>query len=237
MKRLLICVVLVGCGGDDSGGGTVALEDLGTALGTVGCSKQFDCCSSAEIMEQYMGITYDGHPISTEADCVEFSSAVFTSLAVFKYQESLAMGRIEYDGDAAGDCVASIESVTCSQYTAGMIDEDAGCRPFVIAKVGDGGACTQSYECTSKNCVGATVVQDGPDTDGACMPLPGEGEACDEHCATGLNCDYDSSMGMDICQPKTADGDQCIVDDDCLSDYCDEASDTCEIEPPLCMGT
>jgi hypothetical protein len=44
-------------------------------------------------------------------------------------------------------------------------------------------------------------------------------------------------MGMDICQPKTADGDQCIVDDDCLSDYCDEASDTCEIEPPLCMGT
>jgi hypothetical protein len=50
MKRLVVCALLVGCGGD-SGGGPIAIEDLGMQLGDVSCQKVFECCTDAEIMK------------------------------------------------------------------------------------------------------------------------------------------------------------------------------------------
>jgi hypothetical protein len=235
MRRLFICAALVGCGGDGDHG-SVALDDFGMAIGVASCGKQFECCTDAEIIEQYMNIKYNGHSITTEAECVELTTAVFTSLAVLNYKESLAMGRIEYDGDAAADCVAAIEGATCTEYNSRMISGTSDCRPFILSKVGDGGACTQSYECTSDNCVGATVVLDGPDTDGMCMPMPGEGQPCEDDCAEGFHCAFDSSTGGETCQALAVDGAMCIVDSECASDYCDKDADVCATEPPLCHG-
>ena len=122
MKRLVVCALLVGCGGDGGGGGgngTVDLDNLGMELGVAGCGKQFSCCTDAEIMQQYMNITYDGQPITTEDQCVMFTTALFTSFGVANYKDSLAMGRIEYDGAAAADCIAALDALTCAQYSAG----------------------------------------------------------------------------------------------------------------------
>ena len=60
MKRLVVCALLVGCGGDDSGGGSpIAIEDLGMRLGEVSCQKVFECCTDAETHEAVHG--HHGH--------------------------------------------------------------------------------------------------------------------------------------------------------------------------------
>lgn len=236
MQKLAICLVLVGCGGD-GGGGEVAVDDLGIELALVSCRAQFGCCTDAELMAQYMGITYNDEPITTEEQCVEFANALLTSLAVAQYKESIAKGRVEYDAAAAGECVAALESLTCTQYSMSETAAiTAGCRPFLTAKVEDGGACLHGYECTSRNCEGASNPIDGPSTDGMCKPLPTAGQPCDETCADGLYCAFDASAGMDICHATQENGTQCNLDRECTSDYCDEATDTCATAPPTCDG-
>ena len=232
MKRLVIFALLAGCGG----AGTVELDDLGAELARASCAKQFECCTDAELVQQYMGITVDGEPITTEAQCVEFGNALLSGLAVPQYRDSLAKGRIEYDGAAAADCIAAIDRLTCAQYASGQAgDEALGCRPFIIPKVGAGGGCTQDGECTSGNCVGATVQPDGPDTDGMCQPMPTAGQACTGDCADGLFCGFDQTSGARVCQPTRADGMPCTLDRECASDHCDD-TDTCAPEPPTCDG-
>jgi hypothetical protein len=236
MKRLIVSIVLVGCGGDDGGGGgSVALEDLGMELAVASCGVQFECCTDAEIMAQYMGIEFDGAPVETEQQCVAFSNAVFASFAVAQYQDSIAMGRMEYDGAAAADCIAAIASLSCAAYSTGDISvTGSNCRPFVIAKVADGGGCTQDHECTSDNCEGASTPLGGPNTDGVCKPIPTAGQSCEENCTSGLYCGSDLSSSMDTCRPVKADGAQCNFDDECTSDNCEMRM--CSTKLPTCDG-
>ena len=201
------------------------------------CRLQFECCTDAEIMAQYMGITYNDQPITTEAQCVEFTAAFFGGLAVSQYKKSIERGRIEYDADAAGECIAVANSASCAEFSSGALDDSGSmCSPFIIPLVADGGACTQNYECTSDNCVGATVHTEGEDIDGACEPLPAAGQTCDFSCADGLYCEYDPTAGMSICQPTLADGMDCTFDDDCTSENCDDTTNTCASEAPVCDG-
>jgi len=236
MHRLIVCVVLVGCGGDD-GGSPIDIDSLGIELAMSSCARQFDCCSDAEIMDQYMGITHDGQPITTEEACVSFTNAVFSSLAIVPYKESIAMGRIEYDGAAAGGCVAAIERVTCAEYSSGLVaDEGPDCRPFLIPKVADGGGCTEDYECTSTNCDGEMTPLGGPRVDGMCAPIPAAGQPCDDKCTDGYYCGFPPTSGPRACQPLRADGMQCNVDSQCASDHCDTDAGMCAPKPLTCDG-
>lgn len=238
MKRLVVCVGLASCGGDGGGRGSIDLDQLGMELAVVSCAKQFDCCTDAEIMEQYMGISHDGEPIDSEEKCVELANAILSGLAIAQFQESLAKGRIEYDGTAAAACVAAVEDVSCSQYKSQVLDSDGGCREFVHAKVPDGGACLQDYECTSNNCVGEDTPLGEPHTDGACMPMPADGESCDrldDNCEGDLICDADVGTSDYSCRPARTDGTQCVVDSHCASDYCDDDG-MCAQEPVTCDG-
>jgi hypothetical protein len=225
MKRFIVSILLVGCGGN----GSIPIDDLGLELSVAACAKQWDCCTDAEIMEQYMGIEIDGRPITTEQDCVDFTNALFSGLAVAQYKASIEAGRVEYDGEAAADCVAAVDDVSCKDYASDMIDDDSACRPFLIPLVADGGACTQDFECKSDNCV------DGAgDADGTCQALPGEGQPCDDNCADGTYCGYENSS--EVCLALKADGAVCILDRECASDYCDDTTDQCGGEPLTCDG-
>ena len=239
MKRLFVCALLAGCGGDDSGsGGQISLDNLGSELATESCSKMFECCTDAEIMAQFMGIKFEGQPITTEEQCTSFTTAFFVGFAVESYKASIAAGRIDYDADAAGDCLAVLRGVSCSEYSSAQTgpDDFAGeCRPFIVAKVGDGGGCTQDYECTSDNCDGATVQPGGPNTDGVCKPKPTAGQACQHTCADDLYCGYDQTAGMQICQATKSDGAQCSSDHECKSDECN-ANMMCAAAAPTCDG-
>lgn len=238
MNRMFVCAFIFqlgGCGGD--GGGSIDVDDLGMELAVASCALQFECCTDAEIMEQYMGITFEGHAIETEAQCVEFSNAVFVGFAVTGYKESIAKDRVAYDGSAAADCVAAIEALSCSQYNEGDLSGLEGCRPYLSAKVENGGGCTEDYECTSANCVGEDTPLGEPPTDGACMPMPAAGEACDDNCPGELICDADLGSGDETCRPARTNGTQCNLDSQCASGYCEPGSSrVCADEPPRCVG-
>jgi hypothetical protein len=105
-----------------------------------------------------------------------------------------------------------------------------GCKQFIIPLVADGGACAQSYECTSNNCVGATT---SPQKDGACMAIPAMGQPCQDTCATGLFCDF--SMN-ETCQPTKANGMTCSANDQCVSAFCDTSAGSCADKPARCDG-
>lgn len=233
MKRPLAClsVLIVGCGG-----GSTSLDDLATELATVSCAKQWDCCSAAERMEQYGNITHDGRPIETEEQCVSFAHAVLESLLVTGLRSSIDKGRATYDGGAAGACLDAMAGLTCAEYNQPELAIPSSCRPFITPRVGDGGACTEDWECTSDNCVGADNPLGGQSTDGMCQPLPGAGEPCEQNCETGHYCDFDSTAGEDICKPTQSHGTACRFDDECASDYCDDTTDMCADEPPRCDG-
>jgi hypothetical protein len=234
MKRLVVCALLVGCGGDN---GTVTVDDFGMEFAVASCAKQFDCCTDAEIMAQYMGITYDGQPITTEDQCVEFANALLTGVAVPEYKESIAAGRVEYDGDAAADCLAAVNALSCGDYGSSLNSDLApDCSPFLIPKVSDGGGCTESFECTSHNCVGATDNSDGPDVDGTCQPMPTAGQECEDNCADGLYCGFDLTSGAKVCQALKADGADCNLDYECASDHCDDTMSVCGAGPLSCDG-
>jgi hypothetical protein len=225
MKRHLVCILLLAaCGG--GGNGSVELADLGTELGIASCARQFDCCTDAEIMEQYMGLTLEGQPITTEEQCVQLATAFWGGFAVPAYDESLAQGRVEYDGDAAADCVAAIEGLTCAQYSTDDIPtSETGCRPYLIPKVDEGGECAEDFECTTHNCV-----------DMVCMPMPAEGDACMDNCPDGLYCGFDLDVNMDVCQPLKADGAACDLDRECASEDCDDTARTCTPDAVTCDG-
>jgi hypothetical protein len=190
-------------------------------------------------MEAFMGISQDGDPVDTEEDCVEFANAIISGFAIAQYKESIAKGRMEYDGEAAAACVAVLENVTCATYNNEIVPTDGGCRSFTLPKVADGGGCTQDYECISNNCIGEENSLGEPSVDGACMPMPAEGESCDElddNCEGDLICDADFGSGDSTCRAARPDGTQCNLDDDCASDYCDEDSGLCGPEPVTCDG-
>ncbi len=225
-KRLWVCALLAGCGG----GGSVTVDNLGTELASVSCSKMFECCTSAEIMEQFANITVDGQPITTEEQCESFAGGLFSGLLTPEYKASIAAGRITYDGDAAQSCLDAMANLGCSAYAMADSHESVVCdTPFIIPEVGDGGACSEGYECTSGFCDGAS-----DSADGTCTPKPGAGEACDFTCADGLYCGFDQTTSMELCQPIKANGEACDGDDECESDNCDNA--TCTAKAPRCDG-
>jgi hypothetical protein len=242
MKRLVVCALLVGCAGgcagDDSGGGPIAIEDLGMRLADVSCQKTFDCCTDAEIMKQFMDITYMNQPITTEQECVAFTAGFFNGLALPQWQASIAAGRMEYDASAAGECVSASASLSCADYAAlssgaGTTSLAGTCQPFLIPKVANDGACSQDDECTSANCVTTSSSMDG-----ACKPIPGAGEACSGSCADGYYCGFAGGQTMETCIALAANGTQCTLSDECTSGYCDATAspNVCGTKAATCDG-
>lgn len=240
MKRFVVCALLVGCGGDDMGGGgsPVAIEDLGMQLGDASCAKIFQCCTDAEIMKQFMGITVMGQPITTQDQCVSFTAGFFNGLALPQWQASIAAGRMEYDASAAGGCVAYMNSLSCSDYAGlesggGNTSLAGTCRPFLIPKVANDGACMHDDECISDNCVGGSSSADG-----ACKPMPALGEACSGSCADGSYCGYDTGTSQEKCLALKGNGTQCSQSSECMSDYCDSTvtPKVCGTKAPTCDG-
>jgi hypothetical protein len=216
------------------GGGSVPLDSLGTELAKLSCSKIFECCNATEQMQQFNGITYNGQPITTEAQCEGFYAGFFNGLALGDFKASLAAGRIGYDGEAAQSCIDAAANLGCSAYSMARDQELVCDKPFLVAKVADGGACTQNYECTSGNCEDATVDPNGTNTDGMCKPMPTAGQDCTSRCAQGLYCGYDQTAMKETCQAVKPNGTACTGDNECTSGHC--ISSTCGDPAPVCDG-
>jgi hypothetical protein len=223
MKKIclasLLGALLGACGG--GGGSDIAVENLGTEYARAACAKAYACCSTAELTA--MGMTGD------EAAC-RSQMGVFMSLMSASIADSVSEGRVDYSGSGAGCMVDYVDGLSCADYstmsTGAMPSDVPDCDAMLTPKVAKGGACTQSYECTTDYCKGATSTADG-----ACDDLPGVGAECTDECAEGYYCD--TSGTTNVCAAKKANGADCTDDDECTSGTC---ATTCTTPAPTCDG-
>jgi hypothetical protein len=222
MRTLVMSVLILGCTHNNGGGDSnISIDDLGPKLASVACTKIFQCCTQSEIATQFMDFTVMNQPITTEPECESFYDGLYAGLAVPDYKASIAVGRISYDGDAAATCLDGIAAESCSDYSMDVAtSSEMVCSDFIMPLVATGGGCTQDYECTTNNCVGATVTPGGQNTDGACMALPGVGQACSVNCQTGLYCGFDGTSASDTCLSLKADGASCQSSSECAGRQC-----------------
>jgi hypothetical protein len=210
---LALATLLAACGGDGgSGGGPIAITDLGTQLSDALCKKAFMCCTQPQLTALFQSTT----TLTTTAQCETYLSGLISGFAIPQYQASIAAGRATYNGSAAEVCVDLLESATCTEFDADATDTAApsGCAGLLVAQVGSAGACTQDYECTTGYCQGA--AGGSTPTDGHCAAIPSMGQACESTCTIGLYCDFSSLT----CQATKADGSTCTMGNECTSGGC-----------------
>jgi hypothetical protein len=191
MRGLTLAMVIgtVACGGDDGGSG-VGIDQLAGRLAEVQCAQMTRCCEPGEIP---FGIPSEGPA------CVETWTEILEEEAdIVDMRAAIAAGRLELDGAQAVRCLAHIEALSCADFSAFMQEEQAAtgreCLDMLVGKVALGGACDESYECTSGLC---DQGQDPPrcaaaiPAGGACAPSCEDRFEC-RQCEGALLCDTTS---------------------------------------------
>lgn len=224
---LLISTLAIACGGDDGGGGgNLGIDELGDTLGSTTCSKIFECCSDAEVMDMFDGID---PPITTAAECTQFYNALINGLFLGQVQDAVDRGTIVYHGDLAADCLAAFRALDCSELDSISDPPIDGCEEIFEGQLADDAECVTDLECVSGFCDGDSLNGDP----GVCRTRPGDGDPCTTFdCADGFYCDNSGAEG--VCAPAQADGADCSFDEDCQSDNCDGG--TCMAAVPECTG-
>jgi hypothetical protein len=154
----------------------------------------------------------------------------------------LCFGEDEEAG-TPGSCTNPDDIFTEQEGGACDIQEGPMCEIGVSCVLTGGGAGGPTFECQAEVASGAACSIGFPDQcpdgewcagidleamdfEGACEPLPGEGEGCaatfgPANCESGLTCSTDSQTCVDV----VAIGEDCDEDAGCFSDNCD--SGTC----------
>jgi hypothetical protein len=208
-----LVMIVLGCGGGSS---SVPLDQLPQRSAATVCKRNFTCCDPAELAGKTM------------SDCMQ-SNEVMGGFISGAISDAQAKGRAAYNADQMGICLGEIAGLSCAEWKSG---KDPAARPSCTAavtpRVGDGGACQQSFECMSGNCVGSTTDDNGNPVDGACMAAAAQiaaGGACTgpgDACESGTTCDATSLT----CQAKKPAGATCASSDECANS-CDSTTNTC----------
>lgn len=171
----------------------------------------------AELEEELLGA-------SNQQECEAFYAGFIGQLLIPVLEDSVADGRLVYDGGQMRTCLDALAAIECSELRATLESGPAGsCDDPFTGQVAIGGVCANDVDCVSKLCDGDQVDFEGNVTTGVCAQMPSNGQACvDNTCGDGLFCD--NTGGSPRCQPKLADGSGCSSDDDCTSGSCNGAS-------------
>ncbi len=191
------------------------------------CERAFRCCEDNEV-HRFGAFAY----VSSAGDCQDAYGDVCKAIA--GADESVANGRATFDEEQANIC---IEQATKNRDNC-TLDVANGCDTliFIDGTVKAGDTCADAAECQDGGAcevaLDATGLPKDVDVDtgtvvGACVGVPGEGEQCQGTCQSGLSCDFIDGT----CKRLRNDGDDCVVDRDCLSNFCDSAVATCAAPP------
>lgn len=224
---LLSAVLGVGaCGGD-----SVSVGDFPAEFSDAFCSRMVRC-----------------NAYTSKAACLES-----INLDVGQIQQSIAAGRVAYDGEAMAECIDAFAASSCDGTSRDVRETPQACLEAIKGKVADGGACFDDGECVSDSCniadCGQACCQGSCDATVAeaaigascatarcvngsfcsdanvCTALLAAGAACagNDECTYGLTC------ANDVCTAAANRGDTCIPDGECsdIGDRCDTASNKC----------
>lgn len=204
---VVTALTMVACGGDDP----IAYDDLPAELADALCSYAYRCCDAAELADQFGGFD---PPVTDEASCRVAMTEFYQGLV--GGDPAVASGRIRYDAEVAGTCVAAVRGATCG--TSSQVFRDR-CDAVFVGAVGAGGACADNDECAAGLCDRAAGAAEG-----TCATPPTAGMACvDEACADSAYCELQPTTGQYQCVAKRADGGLCASGLECVSGYCDDA--------------
>ena len=164
MRRSLVLVFLVACGGVDIG------DYRGAALDAE-CDYLVKCGlfpDSASCKAQFGPLLLDNPSVEAAVDA----------------------GKLDYDGDAADDCFDALSSASCSRDAV----SSTACDHIFTGKIPDGGACAFEEECVSGNCVlSDCTMACCPGTCAPTRPVPGIGQPCTFECVDDAYCGSDST--------------------------------------------
>jgi hypothetical protein len=203
--RVLLLSLLVACGGGRGGGSPTTLA---ADLADGDCAFFFRCCDDAELADlQQLGF-------SDEAGCRVVIHDIFQE-AIDDLQVHVDAGELRFDGTAARECTAVLDSQTCPISVA-----TNACESIYVGLLPDGAACARietNVNFVHNNNACASGLCDT--SAGVCAPARQVNEACiGEDCARGLSCVQLETGG--ICREPLADGEPCNVGSECASGAC-----------------
>ena len=222
---LAAALLLLGCGGGGGSGSPVTFESYPAEFATTFCAKTFECCTTAEIMEQY---SFFGG-LADEADCVT-KFAPLLSGESGEYQASITAGKMAYSDSLAADCIAAFSSASCSAFESSDAP-DPSCDKFLEGLVANDASCDFDEECVTQYCEGDDLDNN---VTGICKSLPAVGSECpDFDCVQGAYCEFGSTA---MCIAIKADGESCGSNDECINS-CNVVNDigTCGSQT-VCTG-
>lgn len=203
MRKLAFVLVLglvAGCDDDDSGSGSIAIDDITTAMRDKSCGVYVEC-----------GLIED----------LALCRSLFTDTLVDPdLVAAVNAGKIIYRPDQAAACIDGLAGSCDATNAPGERTPDA-CSRMLEGTVAEGGACALDEECISQDC----NIQDcAPDTccQGTCEPgevalPPHLGESCT---IPGSCVDSYCDLSTGICTALLADGAACESASQCASASC-----------------
>lgn len=219
MCTILGALSIPGCGDQGTTVTPMTLDEYNKRNAELNCSFMFSCCDMTERAGNFTayGITT---PPQTEAECVPLLVAAFDKGYFAEMKESVAAGRIKFDGTQAAICDSKMPPIECNATST--TTPDPSCDKILTPLVANDGDCASTFECVvaESACTGVT-----PDTLGKCKPLPKEGEPCPTTgCAQGLVCLVTNTS---VCIKLKANGEMCENSGYCGDGYCDAATSLC----------
>src|SRR4029078_10642631 len=113
-------IALASCGGSSG----VGVDQFPQAYAHAMCTQNFKCARAADLVDKTM------------QQCVDNNSSLFFLLSA-SISDGQAKGRLSYDANQMGKCIAAIKALTCDQWKAGltMTTQPADCQTAITAKV------------------------------------------------------------------------------------------------------
>jgi len=198
---------------------SIALEDLAEATADAWCDQLVRC-----------GV------FESRDQCDTLDGTLAPNLPA-----GVAGGTIDYDGEAAADCVDDIASMDCDPSHRDKRLLPASCAPAFTGTLAEGDSCVVDEQCVSgvcvrggcnmaccvgvcaepaparaaigEECVEVACVDSAWCSDGVCVELSSEGTECEDNaeCEFGLAC-YSMSDATPTCRSLPGEGDACPTD-------------------------
>jgi hypothetical protein len=211
--RLIAIAFLFGCGGSDDVNVGTDQNNVCGEVAEVACHNMYQCCTEGEI-ERSLGVSDP----RTEGECRDdIRNHCERTIALLDF--GIKEKRLRFDSKIMNGCLNALLAPgnTCATVEDALPWIKACLDNPWVGLIDDGGACTSTQDCASKDSFCAANKM--------CTALPTEGQPCNTAgsvtgCATDLFCSVGPTAST--CTRKLAAGAMCTSSFACLEDlFCD----------------